>query len=193
MAHAVRSTVVVPPTLGAVTLRPHQVEAAALVLERCRRLGGALLADPVGAGKTYTALACAPFYASTTVVAPAVLRDTWRRAIERTGLRATWLSIESLSRATPPLPPPRSLVIVDEAHHARNPATRRYQSLARLTWGADVLLLTATPVHNTARDLDALTALFTHPAPHTAAAVTLRRTLPALPGTPRVRPIQWVD
>ena len=193
IAAAVRSTVVVPPTLGAVTLHPHQVEAAALLLERCRRLGGALLADPVGAGKTYTALACAPFYPATTVVAPAVLRDTWRRALDRSEQQATWLSMEGLSRVVPPPPPPRSLVIVDEAHHARNPATRRYQSLARLSWGADVVLLTATPIHNTAHDLDALLALFTRPAPNAATAVTLRRSVPALPGTPRVRPIQWIE
>ncbi|MBK8250627.1 MAG: DEAD/DEAH box helicase [Gemmatimonadetes bacterium] len=193
IAEAVRSSVVVPPTLGAVTLRPHQVEAAALVLDRCRRLGGALLADPVGAGKTYTAIACAAFYHTTTVVAPAVLRDTWRRALDRTGQQATWHSLESLSRTVPPLPPPRSLVIVDEAHHARNPATRRYQSLARLTWGADVVLLTATPIHNSARDLEALVELFARRAPGTADAVTLRRSDPALPGMPRVRAVQWLE
>jgi hypothetical protein len=51
-------------------------------------------------------------------------------------------------------------VIIDEAHHARNPLTRRYASLAALTRRARVLLLSATPVHNTARDLGALLGLF---------------------------------
>jgi Helicase conserved C-terminal domain len=193
IAQAVRSTMVVPPELGTITLRPHQVEAAALVLDRCRRLGGAVLADPVGAGKTYTALACAPFYDATTIVAPAVLRHTWQRALERTGRAAIFHSMEALSHAAPRPAPPRSLVIVDEAHHARNPATRRYQALARLTWGADVVLLTATPIHNTARDLETLVRLFARPTSHTLAAVTLRRTMPALPSTPRVGAVQWMD
>jgi hypothetical protein len=49
---------------------------------------------------------------------------------------------------------------VDEAHHARNPATNRYFALASLTRGAHVLLLSATPIHNRRADLVALLSLF---------------------------------
>ena len=52
------------------------------------------------------------------------------------------------------------LVVVDEAHHARNPATNRYFALASLARGAKVLLLSATPIHNRRADLVALLALF---------------------------------
>ncbi|HET9982424.1 MAG TPA: helicase-related protein [Longimicrobiales bacterium] len=45
------------------------------------------------------------------------------------------------------------LVVVDEAHAFRNPGTRRYRSLAALCRGAEVVLLTATPVNNTLSDL----------------------------------------
>jgi hypothetical protein len=62
------------------------------------------------------------------------------------------------------------LVVVDEAHHARNPATGRYRTLAQLTRRARVLLLTATPVHNSDGDLAALLALFLG-----ARAITLDR------------------
>jgi hypothetical protein len=49
---------------------------------------------------------------------------------------------------------------VDEAHHARNPATNRYFALASLARGASVLLLSATPIHNRRADLVALLSLF---------------------------------
>lgn len=52
------------------------------------------------------------------------------------------------------------LVVVDEAHHARNPTTNRYFALASLVRGARVLLLSATPIHNRRADLVALLSLF---------------------------------
>ena len=52
------------------------------------------------------------------------------------------------------------LVVVDEAHHARNPATNRYFAVASLARGARVLLLSATPIHNRRADLVALLSLF---------------------------------
>ncbi|HXI34182.1 MAG TPA: DEAD/DEAH box helicase, partial [Gemmatimonadales bacterium] len=57
-------------------------------------------------------------------------------------------------------PPVRRLVVVDEAHHFRNAATRRYRALARLAVGHAVLLVTATPVHNRLADLLHLYRLF---------------------------------
>ena len=52
------------------------------------------------------------------------------------------------------------LLVVDEAHHFRNPATKRYRALAELSLGARVLLITATPVHNRIGDLVHLLRLF---------------------------------
>lgn len=121
--------------------------------------GGALLADEVGLGKTYVALALAVRYRSPMVVAPAALRSMWDGAFSASSIRLPWISLESLSRASPPTARP-DLVIVDEAHHARNPATRRYRALAALCEQAHLLLLSATPIHNARRDLAALLALF---------------------------------
>ena len=45
--------------LGEITLLPHQVAGAARLRTILQRHGGALLADEVGLGKTYTALAVA--------------------------------------------------------------------------------------------------------------------------------------
>jgi hypothetical protein len=46
-----------------------------------------------------------------------------------------------------------SLAIVDESHHFRNPATRRYENVAPWLVGRPVLLLSGTPVVNRLMDL----------------------------------------
>ena len=145
--------------LGSVILRDHQRDAAARLRDSIQRVGGALLADEVGLGKTYTALAAVGSATPVLVVAPAALANMWHAALDRAGISAEFLSFESLSRRSPETTPP-ALVIVDEAHHARNPRTQRYSRLAELTRSAAVLLLSATPVHNARADLHALLALF---------------------------------
>ena len=145
--------------LGEIVLRDHQRAAASRLRVAIDRYGGALLADEVGLGKTYTALATARDARPLLVVAPAALASMWRAALERTRLRADIVSFEMLSRREPAVKQPE-IVIVDEAHHARNSATRRYARLAALTRSARVLLLSATPVHNAATDLRSLLALF---------------------------------
>lgn len=146
-------------TLGTVTLRPHQREAVARARTALAEHGGALVADDVGLGKTFVALAVAADAHDPLVVAPAALRAMWARACAQTGVRAEFRSYEALSRR--PMPEGRhGLVILDEAHHARSSHTARYRHLARGLAGAQLLLLTATPVHNSTRDLRALVALF---------------------------------
>ena len=68
-------------SIGAVTLHPHQRIAVARLRHALREHGGALLADDVGLGKTYVALAVAHTEPSAVVVAPAALRDTWARCV----------------------------------------------------------------------------------------------------------------
>ena len=144
---------------GSVRLAPHQVDAASRVMALLDQCGGAVLADATGLGKTFVALAVARLHQPTLIVAPAALRGMWHESLGRTGVTAVVESYEGLSRGCR-LERPPALLVLDEAHHARNPATRRYAALADLAWGANVLLLTATPVHNRRRDLRALIALF---------------------------------
>jgi hypothetical protein len=169
-----------PPAPGAwpAWLAPHQVPAAERLSAILARCGGALLADAVGLGKSYVALAVAlarkePF----ALVVPAVLVPQWRALLERFDVTAPIVTHESLSsrdgsvgaqHAAPlqpcrPLPPVAAhcrLFIVDEAHRVRNSGTNRYRALARLVVGASVLLVTATPVHNRLADLFNLFRLF---------------------------------
>jgi len=144
-------------------LAPHQIPAAERLTAIIERHGGALLADAVGLGKSYVALAVAlarkePF----TLVVPAVLVPQWRTLLNRFGLDAPIITHESLS-VRPVGPSGRQavgFVVIDEAHRFRNPGTNRYRALARLVVNSPVLLVSATPVHNSTADLFHLLRLF---------------------------------
>lgn len=146
-------------TIGRIALRPHQQSALDRVRQAIAEYGGALLADEVGLGKTFVAVALIRDVRSALVVAPAALRDMWRDALDRGAAAAQVVSYDALSRGSPPNGT-FDLVVLDEAHHARNPASKRYARLAALTARTPVLLLSATPIHNHAGDLAALLALF---------------------------------
>ena len=151
-------------------LAPHQIPAAERLTSIIARHGGALLADEVGLGKSYVALAVAlarqePFV----LVVPAVLVPQWRALLDRFGVHDTpIITHESLSVAPrgvgaqhgAPLHARNGLFVIDEAHRFRNPDTNRYRALARHVVGSQVLLVTATPIHNCVADLLHLLRLF---------------------------------
>ena len=163
--------------LGDITLLPHQREAVARIHTAIRTHHGALLADDVGLGKTYTALAVASSYEQVHIIAPAALQPMWRTAIIHAQLPHVRLhSVHGFSRADGASTtefadrapsgmvrehaPARTLVIIDEAHYLRTRRTARYTAIARFVAGCDTLLLSATPLHNRSADLRHLLALF---------------------------------
>src|SRR5690349_8008994 len=80
-------------------LAPHQVRAFDRIHAIVRRFGGAVLADAVGSGKSYIALAVAHATAAPLVlVVPAVLVDQWRALIARLSLPARIETHERFSR-----------------------------------------------------------------------------------------------
>ena len=157
---------VTAPATWPAWLAPHQIPAAERLSAIISRYGGALLADDVGLGKSYVALAVAlarqqPFV----LVVPAVLVSQWRGLLDRFGVTDTSIvTHESLSvhayRPSPSSTVPYGLFVIDEAHRFRNPETNRYRALARLVVGSRVLLVTATPIHNRVADLLHLLRLF---------------------------------
>lgn len=181
-SRAARALLDLPPVSPATAVTPawlavHQRPAAIRLAAIVSRYGGAVLADAPGLGKSYVAMAVAlmrdePF----TLVVPAVLAHQWRQLCHRFDVDPEIQTHERLGRRPfiGQVPSPRSsfrdfmsrrqlrcpLIIVDEAHHYRNPATRRYRALADLAIGAHVLLVTATPVHNRIGDLVHLLRLF---------------------------------
>lgn len=137
-------------------LRPEQRRPFRRAVAAIRWHGGALLADPVGSGKTWIALAVSAALApevGAVAVVPAVLREQWRLTSGRLGIPLTIVSHEAVSRGRLP-EVDCGCVLIDESHHFRNPGTRRYDHLSR--WLVDqrqVLLLSATPVVNRMDDL----------------------------------------
>ena len=145
-------------------LLPHQADAVRRSRAILRRFGGVLIADGVGLGKTYIALALAGLErdqrGDAVAIIPAALRPEWVRASRDTQVPIELHTHSELARRRPGLPPGASLLLVDEAHGFRNPATRRYHVLADLAIGRRVALLTATPLNNSPADLAALVHLF---------------------------------
>ena len=163
--------------LGGITLKPHQQSAVARVEAALEEFGGALLSDDVGMGKTFVATAVSRRFSRILIVAPAALASMWREALAATGTSADFISFERLSRAREcfGIRPDHDVVIVDEAHHVRNPPTRRYRSLAKLVRDARVVLLTATPIHNRTTEMLALLSLFLGSRARTLTAGELSR------------------
>ena len=132
-----------------------QVGSLRRVVAALRRYRGALLADPLGSGKTYVALAAAGVLAArrgAACLAPAALLPQWQDTARRLGLNLALVSHEQVSRGRLPAGG-HGLVIVDEAHRFRNPRTGRYRALAPWLVGRTTLLVTATPVVNRLDDL----------------------------------------
>lgn len=185
--------------IGSITLKPHQVSAVGRLRAAFEEFGGALLCDPVGTGKTYMALAATSACDSILVVAPAVLREMWKRAAELAGKEIAFTSFEALSRGADSNGS-FAFLIVDEAHHARNKATRRYKMLSRLASQSKVLLLSATPIHNRSGDLHALLSLFLGERAQVLTSAELGRcvvrredALDGVAGMPKSASLTWCD
>jgi hypothetical protein len=145
--------------LGVVQLRDDQRRIVARAQRAVHVKGGCLIAEEVGRGKTYVALALARRWQRPLVIAPASLRTTWHDAAQRAGIRCAIVSHESLSRGRMPSTTFDG-IIVDESHHFRTSTTRRYSALAELAARAPIVMLSATPLQNRSRDLASQLALY---------------------------------
>ncbi len=149
---------------SSVILAEHQRAAAASTIDLLTRYRAAILADDVGLGKSFVASEVARYFQSLgtaiELVVPATLVRQWRETLTSFGVTASLQTHTGISNSSFVADPSQErLVIIDEAHAFRNPATQRYDALARRGVGARMLLVTATPVCNRASDLHALLAL----------------------------------
>jgi hypothetical protein len=137
-------------------LRADQTLSFQRAVAAARRFGGAILADPVGTGKTYIGIAAALALSPSRpvhVLVPAALRQQWADAGRKSGAPFRVTTHETLSRGRAPDPGEPGPVIIDESHRFRNPATRRYRTLAPWLLGRKGILLTATPAVNGISDV----------------------------------------
>ncbi|MGN8027499.1 SNF2-related protein [Microbacterium sp. 22242] len=155
-------------------------------VKRMRRLldeiGGVLVADEVGLGKTFLALeviaaATEQQRQRVLVAAPAALKaSVWDPVLARYDIsrRVSVHSYEEIRNRMDPNHPEHdafyehaedaALVIVDEAHNLRNAGAARSEALDRIILAGrhpkKVVLLTATPVNNSLIDLETLVKYF---------------------------------
>ncbi|KQX08190.1 MULTISPECIES: SNF2-related protein [unclassified Leifsonia] len=155
-------------------------------VKRMRRLldeiGGVLVADEVGLGKTFLALeviaaATEQQRQRVLIAAPAALKaSVWDPVLERYDIsrRVSVHSYEEIRSRMDPEHPEHlgfyeraedaALVIVDEAHNLRNAGAARSEALDRIILAGrhpkKVVLLTATPVNNSLIDLETLVKYF---------------------------------
>ena len=139
------------------------------------KYNGVVLADSVGLGKSYIG---APLVQDATtsrdevlIIAPNRLKPMWKRELldAETGefpttAEKTFISFNKLSRLSEKeIQRFRGvdLVLVDEAHNLRNTGTQRYDKLQSIgRQGKKFVMLTATPIHNSVRDVDNLIKVF---------------------------------
>ncbi len=165
------------------TLRGYQSFGCKYILHQKR----VLLGDEMGLGKTMQAIAAIAAQAAAgrthfLVVCPASVLINWRREVEkfcaisvmtvhgpdRDAAFASWqaqggvavTTYETISRLTLPEGFHFDMLVVDEAHYAKNPKARRTKSVSLLCDAAEnVLFMTGTPLENNVEEMCALVRL----------------------------------
>lgn len=140
-------------------LQPHQER----VKQRIQEQPGLVVAHGLGTGKTLASIASADaLNMPTTVVVPAALQANYLKELQAHRAEgADNFNITSLQKATrsQDLPDLKDqLLIVDEAHKLREPATKAHQYFKKLN-PAKRMYLTASPVYNHPSDLASLVNL----------------------------------
>ena len=140
-------------------LQPHQER----VKQRIQNQPGLVVAHGLGTGKTLASIASADALdMPTTVVVPAALQANYLKELQAHRAEgADNFNVTSLQKATrsQSLPDLKDqLLIVDEAHKLREPATKAHQYFKKLN-PAKRMYLTASPVYNHPADLASLVNL----------------------------------
>lgn len=159
------------------TLYPYQQKGALSLIKMLQKYNGAILADAVGLGKTWTALAVMKYFENkgytVFVFCPKKLRHNWEQYKSGSGSRFerdeieyyvrnhTDLQNERLNDTYPDYPltklqrKQKVLLVIDESHNLRNDKSARYKYLVekvlmpqKKSREVKVLHLSATPINN---------------------------------------------
>jgi len=152
-------------------LFPFQRDAVNMALNKLESdnnsQSGVFISDVVGLGKSYIALALISWYWSqkrknTLVICPSPLKQMWENYKEQYQLNCHIMSSSELfykdgnehySLNDEAIYDGYEVVIIDEAHNFRNPATQKYNIVAPYLNGKKVILLTATPQNKSVWDI----------------------------------------
>jgi len=160
------------------SLYPFQQKGVLSLIKMLQKYNGAILADAVGLGKTWSALAVIKYFQlqgyETILLCPKKLQNNWQQYLKRRGskfeadgfdfvvrfhtdlfenrLEKDGLSIKEYFQSDKP-----KLIVIDESHNLRNAKSNRYkflvENILQKNENIKVLLLSATPINNSLNDI----------------------------------------
>ena len=149
------------------TLLEHQAVAAQFAAGALDRLGGVMVGDVVGLGKTLVAVAVARLRQDAhggrvLVVCPKNLKPMWAGYCDVYDLRYEVVELSMATKRLSELRGRYSTVVIDESHNLRNRKRKDYQHIKGFIEDNDskVMLLTATPYNLDFTDVANQLALF---------------------------------
>jgi len=128
--------------------------------------GGVFLSDVVGLGKTYmSAMLASQLDGRTLVIAPPVLLEknnpgSWVNVFSDFRVSADFESIGKLDQIIKRGTDKYKNIFIDEAHRFRTETNVIYEKLAQICRGKRIVLVTATPLNNTPKDILSQIKLF---------------------------------
>ncbi|MHB9053606.1 MAG: helicase-related protein [Thermoleophilia bacterium] len=140
--------------------------------------GGVFISDVVGLGKTYvSAMLASQLDGRTLVLAPPVLLDrtnpgSWPNVFSDFRVPADFESLGKLDQLIRRGVDKYKNIIIDEAHRFRTESNITYEMLAQLCRGKRIILVTATPLNNTPKDILSQIKLFQNSKNSTIPGVT---------------------
>jgi superfamily II DNA or RNA helicase len=162
------------------SLYPFQRNGVVSLIKILQKYNGAILADAVGLGKTWEALAVIKFYEikgyQTILLCPKKLERNWRGYLKNHNSRFETDRLDFIIRYHTDLQDDRinrhqdglklgehfqsdkpKLIVIDESHNLRNDGSLRYQflldNLLKKNPEVKVLLLSATPINTSLKDI----------------------------------------
>ncbi|MHA1575696.1 MAG: helicase-related protein [Alphaproteobacteria bacterium] len=142
----------------------YQKEAVIGANRILKKYNGVFLSDVVGLGKTYiTCLLLKNLEGKKLIICPPKLKEYWTdtlKAFEVSGHEV--ISSGSLSnQIKKETYNENDYVVIDEAHNFRNEMTQSWTDLYTICNGKKVILVSATPLNNSLKDIEAQLKLFT--------------------------------
>jgi len=148
----------------AVELTIFQEDAVKTAMRIIRKYNGVLIADSTGLGKTHIGLELLREFVAVKrkkalLIAPSqVLNTVWEPKLLDESIKTKNVTLESTGTESfhPEDYLDYDIVLIDESHNYRSPSTNRHANLMKLLSAGkkkQLILLTATPIHNTLMDL----------------------------------------
>lgn len=146
----------------------YQIDAIKNAINKIMIYNGILISDVVGLGKSIIASTVAKNLLlkknidEIVIICPPKIMISWESYSKEFEINAKIFSIGLLDKAYDYVRNSKAnkLIIIDEAHRFVNSKTDSYDMIKRICAGNKVMLLTATPMHNTTSDIFSIIDIF---------------------------------